>query len=159
MFLAISYLDQCLPFHRDWRDGRRCCVEADTLWRFVRRLNPAGEDEKTDAAMDELRDYILELRGVLDKEQAKAGDGEDVDDDDEAAVQARLVDYEAQSAEDNTLAEAENDDPEALLAADTKALGTTTVALRDLDITKSHVPFAPGDTVCIPILSALSFSR
>jgi hypothetical protein len=30
-------------------------------WR-VRLLYPAGENEKNDAAMDELRDYILELR-------------------------------------------------------------------------------------------------
>jgi hypothetical protein len=29
-------LDKRLPPHRDWREGRRCCVEADTLWRLVR---------------------------------------------------------------------------------------------------------------------------
>jgi hypothetical protein len=45
-----------------------------------------------------------------------------------------------------------------LLAADTKALGTTIAALRDLDITKLYVPFPPRDTVCIPILSARSLS-
>lgn len=98
-------------------------MEADTLWRFVRHRHPAGENEKNDAALDELRDYILELRAALDKEQAKAGDGPDVDpddDDDEAAVQARLVDYETELAEEKALAEAENDDPEALLAADAK---------------------------------------
>jgi hypothetical protein len=59
-----------------------------------------------------------------------------VDDDDEAAVQTRLVDYETQLAEENALAEAENDDSETLLAANTKALGATNAALRDLDITK-----------------------
>jgi hypothetical protein len=67
-------------------------VKADTLWRRVRLLHPAGEIEKNDAVKDELRDYILD-RAVLDKEQAKAGDGEDVDLNDEAGVQARLVDY------------------------------------------------------------------
>jgi hypothetical protein len=36
-----------------------------------------------------------------------------VDPDDEVAVPARLVDYEAQLAGDKALAEAENDDPEA----------------------------------------------
>ena len=82
---SSPFLDQCLPFHSDWRENRCSCVKADTLWRFVQRLHPAGENEKNDAAMDELRDYILELRPVLEKEQAKAGDGEDVDDD-EAAV-------------------------------------------------------------------------
>lgn len=117
----------------------------DTLWRFVRHLHPAGENEKNDAAMDELRDYILELREALDSEQAEADDGEDVD-------------CEAQLAKDKAIAEAENDDPKALLAADAKALSTTTTALRDLDVTKSHVPFPPRDTVCIPIISALSFS-
>jgi hypothetical protein len=71
--------------------------------------------------LDELRDYILELRAALDEEQSKAGDGPDVDvDDDEAAIQARLVDYETELAEEKALAEAENDDPEALLAADAK---------------------------------------
>jgi hypothetical protein len=59
-----------------------------------------------------------------------------VDDDDEAAVQTRLVDYETQLAEENALAEAENDDSETLLAANTKPLGATNAALRDLDITK-----------------------
>lgn len=93
--ISSPFLDKCLTFERDWREGRRCCVEADTLWRFVRRLHPAGENQKKDAAMDELRDYILELRGVLDKEQAKAGDSENVNDD-EAAIQARLAKYEAQ---------------------------------------------------------------
>jgi hypothetical protein len=45
----------------------------------------------------------------------------DVDvDDDETAIQARLVDYETELAEEKALAEAENDDPEALLAADAK---------------------------------------
>jgi hypothetical protein len=88
-------------------------VEADTLWRRVRLLHPAGENEKNDAAMDELRDYILELRAVLDQEQADAVNGEDVDPDDEAAVPARLVDCEAQLAGDKALAKAENDDPEA----------------------------------------------
>jgi hypothetical protein len=99
---SSSFLDKCLPFHRDWREGRRCCVEADTLWRRVRLLHPAGENEKNDASMDELRDYTLELRDFLDKEQAEAGKGEDVDPDadDEAAVQARLVDYEAQLTEE-----------------------------------------------------------
>jgi len=130
------------------------------LWRWVRHRHPAGENEKNDAAMDELRDYILELRTALDEEQARAGDGPDVDpDEDEAAVQARLLDYETELAEEKALAEAEDDDPEALLAADAKALGTTTAALRDLDITKSHVPFPPHDAVGIPTLSALSFSR
>jgi hypothetical protein len=154
-------MDICLPFHRDWREGRRCWVEADTLrWR-VRLLYPAGENGKNDAAMDELRDYILELRAVLDQEQADAGRGEDVDPDagEEAAVQTMLMDYEAQLAEDKALAEAEDDDPEALLAADTKAIGTTTAALRDLDITKSYVPFPPRDTVHIPTSSTHSFSR
>jgi hypothetical protein len=71
--------------------------------------------------LDELRDYILELRAALDEEQSKAGDGPDVDvDDDETAIQARLVDYETELAEEKALAEAENDDPEALLAADAK---------------------------------------
>lgn len=55
-------------------------------------MNPAGEDEKNDAAIDELRDYILEPRTVLDQEQANAGDGEHMEDD-EAAIQARLEDY------------------------------------------------------------------
>jgi len=51
--------------------------------------------------LDELRDYILELCAALDKEQSKAGDGPDLDvDDDEAAVQARLVDYETELAEE-----------------------------------------------------------
>jgi hypothetical protein len=59
----------------------------------------------------------LLYRAVLDRKQADAGDGEGVDD--EAAVQARLADYEAQLAEYKALAEAENDDPDALLAADT----------------------------------------
>jgi hypothetical protein len=132
-------------------------VKADTLWRFFRRLHLAGENEKNEAAMYELRDYILELRAVLDKEQGK-GDGDHVHDD-EAAVQARPVDYEAQLAEDTALAEAENNDLEALLAADIKPLGITTAALRDLDITKSYVPFPPRDAVCIPIFIALFFSR
>jgi hypothetical protein len=115
---SSPFLDKCLPFHRDWREGRRCCVEADTLRRRVRLLYPADENEKSDAAMDKLRDYILELRAILDQEQADAGRGEDVDADadDETAVKARLENYEAQSAEDKALAEAENDDPEALLA-------------------------------------------
>jgi hypothetical protein len=114
-------LDKCLPLHRDWREGRCCCLEADTLWRLVRHLHPAGENEKNDAALDELRDYILELRAALDEEQSRAGDGPDVDvDDDEAAVQARLVDYETELAEEKALVEAEKDDPEALLAADAK---------------------------------------
>ena len=60
-------------------------MEADILRLFVRCLHPAGENEKNNPAMDELRDYILELAAVLDKGQAKAVDGEDVDDD-EAAV-------------------------------------------------------------------------
>jgi hypothetical protein len=100
---SSPFLDKCLPFHRDWR---------------VRLLYPADENEKSDAAMDKLRDYILELRAILDQEQADAGRGEDVDTDadDETAVKARLENYEAQSAEDKALAEAENDDPEALLA-------------------------------------------
>jgi hypothetical protein len=90
---------------------------------------------------------------VLDQEQADTGRGEDVDPDagDEAAVQTMLMDYDAQLAEDKALAEAENDDPEALLAADTKAIGTTTAALRDLDITRSDVLFPPRDAACIPI--------
>lgn len=136
-------------------------MEAGALWRFVRHWHPAGENEKNDAAMDELCDYILELRAFLDKEQAQAGKSEDVDpdDDDEAALRARPVDYETQLAEDKALAEAENDDPEALLAADAKVLGATTAALRDLDITKSYVHFPPRDTVFDPIQSALSCSR
>ena len=48
-----------------------------------------------------MRDYILELCAALDEEQSKAGDGPDLDvDDDEAAVQARLVDYETELAEE-----------------------------------------------------------
>lgn len=70
-------------------------------------------------------------------------------DDDEAAIQARLVDYETQLAQDKVLAEAENDELEALFAADTNALGTTTAVLRDLDITNPDVPFSPRDTVSI----------
>ena len=116
------------------------------MWRFIRRWNPAGEDEKNDAAIDERRDYILEPRTALDQEQAKAGDGEHMDDD-EVAVQARLEDYEAQLIEDKPLAEAENNDSEALLAVDAKALGTTIAAPRDLDITTSYVPILPRDTV------------
>jgi hypothetical protein len=129
------------------------------LWRFVRHLHPAGVSEATDAAMDELRDYILELRAFLDKEQAQAGMGPDVDEDDEAAIQSRLEDHETQLAEDDALAEAESDDPEALLAAETKALDTTTAALRNLAITTSDIAFPPRDTVCTPIPSMLSFSR
>lgn len=101
------------------------------MWRFIRRWNPAGEDEKNDAAIDERRDYILEPRTALDQEQAKAGDGEHMDDD-EVAVQARLEDYEAQLIEDKPLAEAENNDSEALLAVDAKALGTTSQHLATL---------------------------
>ena len=78
-------------------------------------MHPAGENEKNNQSMDELRDYILELRAVLDEEQAKAADGGDVDDD-EAPIQSRLVDYELQLAEEKALAEDENNDPEALLA-------------------------------------------
>lgn len=84
--------------------------------------------------------------------QANAGDGEDVDDD-EAAVQARLADYEVQLAKDEALAEAENNDPEVLLAVDAKALGTTTAALRALDIRKLCV--VPRETVCTPTLFVL----
>lgn len=80
---TLPSLDKCLPFHSDRRENKRCCVEADILWRVVRRLH-ADENEKNDSAMDELRDYILELRAVLDKEQAKAGDDEDVGDDETA---------------------------------------------------------------------------
>lgn len=105
------------------------------MWRFIRRSNPAGEDEKKDAAIDEMRDYILEPRTALDQEQAKVGDGEHTDDD-EVAYQARLEDKEVQLAEDKALAEAENDDLEVLLAA-----------LGGLDITRSHVPIPPRDTV------------
>lgn len=62
--------------------------------------------------MDELRDYIVELRRVLDDEQTKADDGEhmDPDDDDEAAVQAMLEDYEEQLAKNKALGEAEKSD-------------------------------------------------
>lgn len=132
-------------------------MKADTLWQFVRRLHPAGENEKKSAAMDELRANVLELRVVPNEEQAKAGNVEDVDDD-EGAVQARLVDHETQLAQDKPVAETENDDPEALLAADTKALGTTTAALRDLDITKSYAPFPPRDTAYSDMIRALFLS-
>jgi hypothetical protein len=74
-------------------------------------------------------------------------------DDDEAAVQARLADYEVQLAKDEALAEAENNDPEVLLAVDAKALGTTTAALRALDIRKLCV--VPRETVCTPTLFVL----
>ena len=110
-----SSLNKCSPSHSNWCEDRRCCVEVDFLWRFIRRLHPAGENEKNNQSMDELRDYILELRAVLDEEQAKAADGGDVDDD-EAPIQSRLVDYELQLAEEKALAEDENNDPEALLA-------------------------------------------
>ena len=87
---------------------------------------------------------------MLDKEQAQAGMGPDGDEDEEAAIQSRLEDHETQLAEDKALAEAENDDPEALLAAGTKALDTTTAALRNLAITKSDVASPPRHTVCTP---------
>lgn len=46
-------------------------------------MHPAGENEKKSAAMDELRANVLELRVFPNEEQAKAGNGEDVDDDEE----------------------------------------------------------------------------
>lgn len=113
MYLLQRPLLQCLPSRRDWSEGRRCQVEADTLWRFVRRWHLAGENEKNYAVMDdELRDYILELRGVLDDEQARADDGKDIDpDDEEAAVQDSLEGFEEQLAEDKAIAGAENGAP------------------------------------------------
>lgn len=65
---SSPFSDKSLPFHSDWHEERRCCIEADTLWWFVRRLHPAGENEKNDATVTQLRDYILELRAVIDKE-------------------------------------------------------------------------------------------
>jgi hypothetical protein len=88
------FIYKCLQFRSVRRENRRCCVEANTLWRIVWRLHSAGENEKNEAAMDELRGIIRESRAVLGKKQAKAGDDEGMDDD-ERAVQARLVDYEA----------------------------------------------------------------
>lgn len=81
--------------------------------------------------MNELREPIDELKGTLYEE-------EPLDYDAEAAVEERLAAHDAAVAAGKELAEAEQDDPEELLAADAKVLGTTTDKLRDLDIAKSY---------------------
>lgn len=64
---SSPFFGKCSSFHSDWREDRRCCVKGDTSRRFFRRSNPAGENEKKDTVMDELRDYMLELCAVLKK--------------------------------------------------------------------------------------------
>lgn len=78
--LADSY---CPRYHRiktltllgntlgDWTEAWECYVEADTLWRIVRRWNPVGEDEKVDAAMSEMKHALEALKSALDEEKGR----------------------------------------------------------------------------------------
>ncbi|PPJ60805.1 hypothetical protein CBER1_02329 [Cercospora berteroae] len=58
----------------DLAEASECYVEAHTLWRIVRRWNPAGEDEKMDTAMAELKQELDDLKEALEEEQRKKRD-------------------------------------------------------------------------------------
>jgi tetratricopeptide (TPR) repeat protein len=68
-------LGNCLG---DWDEAHDSYVEAETMWRIVRRWHRAGEDAKVDAAMEELRVSLEELKETLAKDKPAYDDDEEV---------------------------------------------------------------------------------
>ncbi|KAK4497263.1 hypothetical protein PRZ48_011713 [Zasmidium cellare] len=91
----------------DWEEANDCCARANSLWRIVRRWHPAGVNEKTDRAMQELRDMLDELEETLKEEEPP---GHDFGDDEEDMV----AEHDAAIGEDNVDAEAEAENWEEL---------------------------------------------
>ena len=49
----------------DWDDVNECFVQAEALWRIVRRWHPEGDDERVDSAMKEIRESLKDLDASL----------------------------------------------------------------------------------------------
>lgn len=110
---AILADNACPRYHRmktlillgntlgDWGEANTCCIEADFLWRVVRRWHPVG-DATIDAAMAELKESIVLLRGVLDEEKERPTDY-----DAEDVVLHRLEEHDKEVEEEQALHDAE----------------------------------------------------
>ena len=77
-FLLASTLD-------NWLDASNCHVEAETLWRVVRRWHPEGEDAVLDKHMDDLREHLDEVGADLERTEPEDYYFEDDVDDDSTA--------------------------------------------------------------------------
>jgi hypothetical protein len=54
----------------DWHGASECYVQADALWRVVRRWHPEGDDKTVDDAMKEIRESLEDLDAALREEDA-----------------------------------------------------------------------------------------
>jgi hypothetical protein len=72
----------------DWSEANACYEEAETLWQVHRRWHPEGEDIESDAAMAALREFLDEIKQVLQDELFENYQ-------DDSAIKAQLPAYAA----------------------------------------------------------------
>jgi hypothetical protein len=60
----------------DWYEANGYRIEAEGLWRIVRRWHPEGEDEELDGYMAEIRGVLDEADRVLQEEEPYNSDSE-----------------------------------------------------------------------------------
>jgi hypothetical protein len=68
----------------DSYEAWRCFLQAESMWRIVRRWHPIGEDAAADEALEELRVALAELKEELEKED-QMEDAEEAIEDEKAS--------------------------------------------------------------------------
>jgi hypothetical protein len=79
----------------DWEEANDCHVEAETMWRVVRRWHPEGEDLELDAYMKDLRESLDEVGAVLEQTEPEDYDFENVVNDNVMAHEEHVKDVTA----------------------------------------------------------------
>lgn len=62
----------------DWSGANDYRIDAEALWRIVRRWHPEGEDETVDAFITEIRKSLNELDTTLKEEELEEFDLDDL---------------------------------------------------------------------------------
>ncbi|KAK5129009.1 hypothetical protein LTR85_000342 [Meristemomyces frigidus] len=125
----------------DWKEANDCCVEANTLWRIVRRWHPVGHDAKIDEAMEEESESVAELREALDGDEDKPPEY-----DPKRSAELQVARCAALVPEEDELVDAEQEDPDMMLRVDAAALNETHEKLAELNMNGSHAERKPSQT-------------
>lgn len=83
----------------EWEEANEACMQADALWRVVRRSQNADGDDDVDNALDELRKGIDELKEILKAER--------LEHDTEDEVEDMIAEYDGSVEDSKALQEAE----------------------------------------------------
>ncbi|KAK3074927.1 hypothetical protein LTR53_002238 [Teratosphaeriaceae sp. CCFEE 6253] len=127
----------------DWEEAEECRVRAEAIWRIVRRWQPEGQDVEVDAAMKELREALEDLHVAIKDEQPKGYDPE-------TDVNQFITQNDAEVADAQAIAQADQDDPEALELADQEFFRTQK-QMGDLAVGSAKPSASGGPSSQIPI--------